>query len=271
MAESTAPPRRGPELELRLECLAINGDINYNNNNADVISNVSDPPAVQIVGDANEARRGARRMAAMRRRRVKGGGGGSRKPELAGEEKMTTTNETITAASMEGPVLVVEAEESSPTVGATNSVLESVTLGTTAKDIDIDEEDIEQKKYMGVARMRRKRLKEEKEKRLQEIADDGDSPRSTVELIATLGLSARQGVDEARGARRMAAMRRRRVKGGGGGNSKPELAGEEKMTMMTTTNEFITAVSMEEPVLVVEAVELIAYDSERSSVSFVYP
>ena len=159
--------------------------------------------------------------------------------------------------SMEEPVLVGEAEESSPTVGATNSVLESVTFGSTAKDIDIDEEDIEQKKYMGVARMHCKHLKEEKEKRLQEIADDGDSPLSTVELIATLGLSARQGLDEARGARRMAAMRRRRVKGGGGGNSKPELAGEEKMTMMTTTNEFITAVSMEEPVLVVEAVELI--------------
>jgi hypothetical protein len=202
MAESNAP---GHELELRLECLAINGDNNYNNNNADddngvavdvavVISNVSDPTpaAVQIVGDADEAR-GARRMAAMRRRRVKGVGGGCSKPELVGEEKMTTmttTNQSITAVSMEGPVLVVEAEESSPTVGATNSVLESVTLGTTAKDIDIDEEDIEQKKYMGVARMRRKRLKEEKEKRLQEIANDGDSPRSTVELIATLGVTA---------------------------------------------------------------------------------
>ena len=121
-------------------------------------------------------------------------GGGCSKPELVGEEKMTTmttTNQSITAVSMEGPVLVVEAEESSPTVVAkTNSVLESVTLGTTAKDIDIDEEDIEQKKYMRVARMRRKRLKEEKEKRLQEIANDGDSPRSTVELIATLGVTA---------------------------------------------------------------------------------
>ena len=66
MAESNAP---GHELELRLECLAINGDNNYNNNNADddngvavdaavVISNVSDPTpaAVQIVGDADEAR-----------------------------------------------------------------------------------------------------------------------------------------------------------------------------------------------------------------------
>ena len=120
MAESTAH-----ELELRLECLAINGD-NNNNNNAVVISNVSDPPAVQVVGDADEARRGARRMAAMRRRRVKGGGGGSSKPE---------------------------AKESSPTVVAKmNSVLESVTLGTTAKDID--------------------------------------SPRSTLELIATLGVTA---------------------------------------------------------------------------------
>ena len=161
-----------------------------------VVSNVSDPPAVQIVGDADEAR-GARRMAAMRRRRVKGGGGGSSKSEMAGEEKITTddtiveSGEISTAGTMEEPVLVVEAEESSPTVAkTTNRVSESVTLETTAKHMDIDDEDVEQKKYMGVARMRRKRLKEEKEKRLQEIANDGDSPRSTVELIATLGVTA---------------------------------------------------------------------------------
>ena len=179
------------------------------NNNADdddvaaldvdaVVSNVvSDPPAVLIVGDADEAR-GARRMAAMRRRRVKGGGGGGSKSEMAGEEKTTTddaiveSGEISTAGTMEVPVLVVEAEESSPTVvKTTNRVSEGVvTLETTAKHTDIDDEDVEQKKYMGVARMRRKRLKEEKEKRLQEIANDGDSPRSTVELIATLGVTA---------------------------------------------------------------------------------
>jgi hypothetical protein len=181
--------------------MPINGDDNNNNNKAAedngiavdvdaVISNISDPPAVQIVGDVDEER-GDRRMAAMRRRRVKVGGGGSSKPELVGEEKMvlmTTTNEIITAVMVEEPALVVEAEESSPTVVTkTNSVLESVTLKTTAKDMDTDEEHIEQKKYMGVACMRRKRLKEGREKRLQEIDNDGDSPRSTVELIASLG------------------------------------------------------------------------------------
>jgi hypothetical protein len=192
------------------EFLSIIGDDNNNNANdngvaddvdVDVvatISNVSDPPpTVQIVGDADEAR-GARRMAAMRRRRVKGGGGGSSKPVMAEDEKITTdeTNtalgENIAAVKIgEEPMLVVEAEESSPTVvTTTNRVSKSVTLEATAKDMDIDDEDVEQKKYMGVARMRRKRLKEEKEKRLQEIANDGDSPRSTVDLIATLGVTA---------------------------------------------------------------------------------
>ena len=149
--------------------------------------NVSDPdPAVQIVGDADEAR-GARRMAAMRRRRVKGGGGS--KPVMAREEKKTTddtvgSGDIITAVTMEEPpALVIEA-----VVTTTHSVAEIVTI-ETEKDMD-DEEDVEQKKYMGVARMRRKRLKEEKEKRLQEIANDGDSPRSTIELIATLGVTA---------------------------------------------------------------------------------
>jgi hypothetical protein len=187
------------------EFLSIIGDDNNNNANdngvaddVDVdatISNVSDqPPTVQIVGDADEAR-GARRMAAMRRRRVKGGGGGSSKPVMAEDEKITTdeTNtalgENIAAVKIgEEPMLVVEAEESSPTVvKTTNRVLESVTLDMMAKDVDINEEDIEQKKYMGEACMRRKRLKEEREKRLQEIDNDGDSPRSTVELIASLG------------------------------------------------------------------------------------
>jgi hypothetical protein len=146
MAESTAP-RRGHELVLRLECLSINGNNNNDNNAAAddngiavdvdaVISNISDPPTVQIVGDVDEER-GARRMAAMRRRRVKGGGGGSSKPELAGEETMMTmmtmTNEISTAIMVEESALVVEAEESSPTVVAkTNSGLESVTLETTA-------------------------------------------------------------------------------------------------------------------------------------------
>lgn len=182
------------------EFLSVVGD--DNNNNADdndvavdvdvAVSNVSDPPAVQIVGDADEAR-GLRRMAAMRRRRVKGGGDSS-KPVIAGEKEIMTDDTTAGSGENvkidEEPVLVVEAEESLPTVvEKTNCGSKSVTHKTTVEDMN-DEEDVEQKKYMGVARMRRQRLKEEKEQRLQEIANDDDSPRSTVELIATLGVTA---------------------------------------------------------------------------------
>jgi hypothetical protein len=132
MAESTAL-RRGHELVLRLECMSINGDSNNDKNAADddngiavdvdvVISNISDV----------DKERGSRRMAVMRRRRVKGGGGGGSKPELAGEEKITTDKTIVglgeniaTVKIDEEPALVVEAEESTPTVvKTTNRVLE---------------------------------------------------------------------------------------------------------------------------------------------------
>ena len=75
----------------------------------------------------------------------------------------------------------------------TKCVSESATP-ETMKDVDDDNEeeevDVEQKKYMGVACVQCKCLKEEKEKHLKEIANDGDSPQSTVELIATLGVTA---------------------------------------------------------------------------------
>jgi hypothetical protein len=158
--------------------------------------------------EAEAEARGARRMAAMRRRRYQskgvgrpveedgasGGGDGAGGGETAAASLEPALMADADAPTTAPPVSKVEeeVEEEGSRPSAANDGPENASAPTMAdertKEEEEEAEEFEQKKYMGVARMRRMRLKEQKERRLQEIANDGRT--ASAAEMATMGVTA---------------------------------------------------------------------------------
>ena len=179
--------------------------------------------ATSLSAEGGTQSKGARRMAAMRKRRYQS----KNKPaamadknedgkdaEIAVEEEKVVEKSEPSGANNENdepteeekkvpesPLSIATEKDDKENISSpTNSVPTSPT--TAAPDEARDEVDEPQKKYMGVARMRRKRIKEQKAQRLKEIADaevlsgtpsksgSVDIQRELVAEIATMDITA---------------------------------------------------------------------------------
>jgi hypothetical protein len=166
--------------------------------------------AVDTSADDGGGGRGARRMAAMRRRRYlsKGNvgkpGGDDQDEATGGKTAVVSPEPALVSEEVDAPIvaaLPVASKEEEDGVaergGSENDSAPTTTTTTVDASTSVvkksinkeEEEEVEQqKKYMGVARMRRKLLKDQKEKRLQEIASDGRA--ASAAEMATMGVTA---------------------------------------------------------------------------------
>lgn len=177
---------------------------------AEAASSSPESPSAAVAvaeAEAEAEARGARRMAAMRRRRYQskgvgrpveedgasGGGDGAGGGETAAASLEPALMADADAPTTAPPVSKVEeeVEEEGSRPSAANDGPDNASAPTMADERTKEEEEaeeFEQKKYMGVARMRRMRLKEQKERRLQEIANDGRT--ASAAEMATMGVTA---------------------------------------------------------------------------------
>ncbi|KAL9180967.1 hypothetical protein ACHAXT_009772 [Thalassiosira profunda] len=131
-------------------------------------------PAVAVAETTSAESKGARRMAAMRRRRYK---------SKAKEEEADGAENEVAEKS-------AKPEPETETAAAAKEVAETLPVAVSEESEENetrdDDDDEPQKKYVGVARMRRKRLKEQKAQRLKDMAESEglQSPSSERELAA---------------------------------------------------------------------------------------